>query len=90
MSIIRQQQHNEKQVVNIRLPQDIANQLALYARFIDSGREHVVSEALRLVFEKDKDFTAWMKEHSAEVVEMTSATGVNRRGRPKKAAAVPA
>ncbi|MGA2436078.1 MAG: hypothetical protein ABSG25_12410 [Bryobacteraceae bacterium] len=87
MSLIRQQQRNEKQVVNIRLPQDIANRLALYSRFIESGRDHVIGEALRLVFERDKEFTAWMKEHSAEVVEMNSAPVVNRRGRPKKAAA---
>jgi hypothetical protein len=87
MPLIRQQQRNEKQVVNIRLPQDIGTQLALYARFSDSGRDHVISEALRIVFEKDKEFAAWMKEHSAEVVEMKSAPVVNRRGRPKKAAA---
>ncbi len=87
MSLIRQQQRNEKQIVNIRLPQDIGNQLVLYSRFIESGRDHVISEALRLVFEKDKEFAAWMKEHSAEVVEMTSAPVAARRGRPKKAAA---
>lgn len=45
--------------MTIRLPEDVIENLHEYARFLGSSLDHVVIEALRLVFKKDSEFRAW-------------------------------
>jgi len=48
-----------KKTVTIRMPVDIIDSLHDYARFLGSTLDHVVIEALKLVFKKDAEFKAW-------------------------------
>jgi hypothetical protein len=43
----------------IRMPDDVIVSLHEYARFLGSSLDHVVIEALKLVFKKDADFKTW-------------------------------
>jgi hypothetical protein len=42
----------------------VKEQLDLYCNFMQCGRQHVVDQALRLLFERDADFQAWLARRS--------------------------
>lgn len=52
----------KKKAVTIRMPEDLIATLHRYARFLGSSLDHVVIEALKLVFKKDSEFKAWQAE----------------------------
>ena len=43
-----------------KLTVDMAALVKRYAEFIDSTQEYVVTEALRRVFDRDKEFQVWL------------------------------
>ena len=47
-----------------KLTVDMAALVKRYAEFIDSTQEYVVTEALRRVFDRDKEFQVWLATHS--------------------------
>jgi len=47
-------------VVQLRLDDDARERLTKYAEFLDSSPSYVVTEALKLVCNKDKEFQAWL------------------------------
>lgn len=47
-------------VVQLRLDDDAREKLTRYAKFLDSSPSYVVTEALKLVCNKDKEFQAWL------------------------------
>jgi predicted transcriptional regulator len=54
-------------VVQLRLDDEAKMKLAKYAEFLDCSPSYVVTEALKLVYHKDKDFQAWLSgQHSGE------------------------
>ncbi len=85
MALITKELKVERETVPFRLPKDVAARVALYARFIDSSRDYVVTQILRYVIDRDRDFAAWLKEHSGDEAP-ASASGdpvVRRAGRPR-------
>jgi hypothetical protein len=46
--------------LNCKLTLDMAALVKHYAEFIDSTQEYVVTEALRRVFDRDKEFQVWL------------------------------
>jgi hypothetical protein len=46
--------------LHCKLTVDMAALVKHYAEFIDSTQEHVVTEALRRVFDRDKEFQVWL------------------------------
>ncbi len=52
-----------KKAVTIRMPEPVAETLHEYASFIGSSLDHVVVEALKLIFKKDAEFKAWQDGH---------------------------
>jgi hypothetical protein len=50
-------------VVQLRLDDDAREKLTRYSEFLDSSPSYVVTEALKLVCNKDKEFQAW---HSSQ------------------------
>lgn len=48
-----------KKPVTVRMPEPIAETLHQYAEFLGSSLDHIVVEALKLVFKKDAEFKAW-------------------------------
>jgi len=47
-------------VVQLRLDDEARIRLTKYAEFLDGSPSYVVSEALKLVCNKDKDFQSWL------------------------------
>jgi predicted transcriptional regulator len=56
-------------VVQLRLDDEAKTKLAKYAKFLDCSPSYVVMEALKLVYNKDKEFQAWLSgEHTSNYV----------------------
>ncbi len=47
-------------VVQLRLDDDAREKLTKYAEFLDCSPSHVVTEALRHICQKDKEFQSWL------------------------------
>jgi hypothetical protein len=47
-------------VVQLRLDDEAKMKLTKYAEFLDCSPSYVVTEALKLVYRKDKDFQSWL------------------------------
>jgi predicted transcriptional regulator len=56
-------------VVQLRLDDDSREKLTKYAEFLDSSPSYVVTEALKLVCNKDKEFQAWLSGQHATTSE---------------------
>ena len=50
--------------IQIRVEEDVKLRLDKYAEFIDSSPAYVVTEALKLLFHKDGEFKAWLRQHT--------------------------
>jgi predicted transcriptional regulator len=57
--IRRQPKPPPRTAITCKLPDDLVASLRQYAEFLDSTQEHVIAEALRVVFSRDKEFQAW-------------------------------
>src|ERR671925_1699243 len=49
--------------IQIRVEEDVKLRLDKYAEFIDSSPAYVVTEALKLLFNKDGEFKSWLGQH---------------------------
>jgi hypothetical protein len=52
----------KNETLQIRVEAQIKAQLHKYAEFINSSESYVVSEALRLLFQRDGEFKTWLEE----------------------------
>jgi len=50
--------------LQVRLEEEVRNNLDKYAEFIDANPSYVVSEAPKLLFKKDKEFKRWVGQHT--------------------------
>ena len=66
--------------IQIRVEQDVKLRLDKYAEFIDSSAAYVVTEALKLLFNKDAEFRSWLGQHAcnAETQRHTSKTSTSK------------
>ena len=56
-------------VVQLRLDDIAKEKLTKYAEFLDSSPSYVVTEALKLVCNKDKEFQAWLSGQPSGISE---------------------
>jgi len=64
MSVIeRQPKLSRKESLSIRLTPQVMRLLERYCEYIDSGAHHVVEEALKFTFGKDRDFQSWLENN---------------------------
>ena len=49
-------------VVQLRLDEEAHTTLTKYAAYLECSPSHVVTEALKLVYRKDKEFQAWLSD----------------------------
>jgi len=56
-------------VVQLRLDEEAKTNLAKYAEFLGSSPSYVVSEALKLVCNKDKEFQSWLSGQHTRTTE---------------------
>ena len=83
MALINQKVVADRETATYKLDRATVELVRAYAEFIGSPQEHVVNEALLLVFRKDKDFTAWLKASGKPemlVAALASARASGRRG----------
>ena len=59
-------------VVQLRLDEEARMKLAKYAEFLHSSPSYVVTEALKLVYRKDKDFQSWLSGQHSKMSEPIS------------------
>ncbi len=52
--------------LQVRLEEEVRNNLDKYAEFIDANPSYVVSEALKLLFKKDDEFKRWAGQHTED------------------------
>ena len=50
--------------IQIRVEDDVKLRLDKYAEFIDSSPAYVVTEALKLLFNRDGEFKSWLGQHT--------------------------
>jgi predicted transcriptional regulator len=59
-------------VVQLRLDDEARMRLTKYAEFLDGSPSYVVSEALKLVCNKDKEFQSWLSGQHTNTSEPTT------------------
>ncbi len=50
--------------IQIRVEEEVKLRLDKYAEFIDSSAAYVITEALKLLFNKDGEFKSWLGQHA--------------------------
>ncbi len=66
MSILKAPPKQPKnEALQLRIDEELKIKLEKYAEFLDSTESYVVSEALRLVFNKDAEFKEWLERNEA-------------------------
>jgi hypothetical protein len=67
MAIFRKESTSKPVRKSFALTPDNANELSLYARFLDNSTESwVLNQVLEVAFKKDAEFAAWKKEHASQ------------------------
>ncbi len=66
MSILKAPPRQPKNAtLQLRVDEEVKTKLDKYAEFLNSTESYVVSEALKLVFNKDADFKEWLERQEA-------------------------
>ena len=66
--------------IQVRVEEDVKLRLDKYAEFIDSSPAYVVTEALKLLFNKDGEFKSWLGQHAdnSEAERHTSKAAISK------------
>lgn len=59
-------------VVQLRLDDEARSTLTKYTEYLECSPSHVVTEALKLIYRKDKDFQTWLSGQHTKTSEPTS------------------
>ncbi len=63
MAIIKAPPRQPKAVtVQARVEESVKTRLDQYAKFIDSTPSYVITEALKVLFKRDDEFKAWLRQ----------------------------
>lgn len=72
MSILKATPKQPKSAtLQLRVDKELKIKLDKHAEFLDSTESYVVSEALKLVFNKDAEFKEWLERNEAQGRELT-------------------
>jgi hypothetical protein len=63
--LIPKQPKDTKKSTTVSLSGSIAAELELYMEFIDSGRDWIINQALKVIFTKDRAFIEWKERRPA-------------------------
>ena len=61
MPLIQKEKKEVFRTIPIKFEESLAERLLAYAEFLESSKDHVVSEAMRYIIDRDKDFAARLK-----------------------------
>ena len=59
-------------IVQLRLDEEARTTLTKYAEYLECSPSHVVAEALKLVYRKDKQFQAWLSAQDTKTSEQST------------------
>ena len=59
VSYIPKQLKQTRERVEAKLDQELIEELEQYCRYLESDRDYVIAQALKIAFRKDKAFAAW-------------------------------
>jgi hypothetical protein len=76
-SLITPQPKDTRKQTTVSLSGSVLAELELYCRFIESGRDWVINEALKSIFQKDKVFLEWKEQRAlpSKAVAPSAASG---------------
>ena len=57
--------------LQVRLEENVRLNLDRYAEFLDANPSYVVSEVLKLLYRKDREFQAWLSDQHTKSSEPT-------------------
>ena len=80
--------HTRSATIQVRVEEEISSKLRRYAEFIDSTPAYVVSEALKLLFNKDSEFRQWLTQSSEGQAERQAPEAPVAAYRPAKRSAI--
>ena len=85
MALIAKELKIERETVPFRLPKELAAKIGLYAQFLESSRDYVVTQVLQYVIGRDREFAAWLNEHGTGKLQSVDSaeSGTRGRGRPR-------
>lgn len=69
MSFIPRQLKLERDMLTIRLESEVHQVLQQYTEFLESSRDYVIGETLRVAFAKDREFQQWLAARTPPVAE---------------------
>jgi len=52
-------------MLQVRLEEDVRLNLDRYAEFLDANPSYIVSEVLKLLYRKDREFQSWLADQHA-------------------------
>ena len=81
MALIAKELKIERETFPFRLPKELAAKIGLYAQFLESSRDYVVTQVLQYVIDRDREFAAWLTEHDG--VNLAAGSAPRGRGRPR-------
>ena len=53
-----------KDLLSLRLEREVHERLQQYVVFVAGHKDYVISQALRLLFRKDREFAAWLESRA--------------------------
>jgi len=65
MSYIPRQIKQARERVEAKLDGELIRKMEQYCAYLESDRDYVIGQALRIAFAKDKGFREWLKAHPA-------------------------
>jgi hypothetical protein len=82
-SFIPQRIKRAEQQITVKHYQDQLAMLHSYGRFIDDSRDYIISQALELVFKRDKEFARWV-EQPERMVSRSESAGIAPQAGPQR------
>lgn len=61
---------SKNESLQLRVSTEFKRNLQHYAHFLEATPSYVVIEALNRIFEKDRDFKAWLEQHRDSINEI--------------------
>lgn len=61
---------SKNESLQLRVSTEFKFKLQRYAEFLEATPSYVVTEALNRIFEKDRDFKAWLEQHRDSISEI--------------------
>ena len=64
-TFIPKQPKQVRERIEAKLDERLVQRLEQYCRYLESDRDYVLTQALELIFRKDKGFTEWLSRQGA-------------------------